>query len=98
MYYGVVAPKQHTGKDRTMKSTVKLPTWKGTLREWRHEMGINQEEAARELDCGVRRVQAIEAGETKYRLSRPDLVFMAVALAVKLRGEQADSMRLIETV
>jgi len=70
--------------------TSELPIWSGTLREWRDALGISQGAAAELLDCGKRRIQGIEGGESGYRLTRPDLVYMAVFIRseAKRKGEE----------
>jgi hypothetical protein len=54
--------------------------WRGTFSEWRRAVGITQEKAALYLDCGRRKIQELEAGNTKYNLRRTDRIAMLAAL------------------
>lgn len=72
-----------------------VPIWKGTLKEWRTAMGLTQPQAAEVLDCGARRIQAIEAGEGGYRLTRPDLVCMAIEFADASKREHSRRVELV---
>ena len=55
--------------------------WRGTFAEWRAATGMTQKEAANWLECGKRRIQALDdGGEGNYRLRRPDRIAMLAAV------------------
>jgi predicted transcriptional regulator len=65
----------------------KIPEWTQTLRKWREDLGLTQKAAAAVLECGERRIQGIEAGESNYKLTRPTRVFMAVYYESKAQND-----------
>ena len=72
-----------------------VPIWNGSLKEWRKAMGLTQPQAAEKLDCGPRRIQGIERGESGYRLNRPDLVYMAVEIEAAALKEYSRRIEMV---
>ena len=62
-----------------------VPMWGGTFAEWRQRIGWSTPHIARFLECGVRKVQELDVGNTDYRLRRPDRIAMQAVLDAEER-------------